>query len=275
MNKLIPMVVMATIAVVLIGSMLMPIITDYNEDETNTYTNNIGQRAKMLDISGSHTFEIVDSVLQMDGVDMTIPSYQMAISSDKFNLRKYPSSWSINCSQGTGNTLDITISDGKFSGTIGAYTYTDESLAYLAYYDTAGEYVIVLSDANPRTIYLNDPVTQFLSANWISTTSEWFSYYGGALTVDGVANDSMSFVGTMMDADTKVYAYSTSGGITFVVDNAGEDYTVHPYVCVVPYQVTGMTAVNHQIFSILFAIPAILIVSLIVGVAAIVLRGRN
>lgn len=272
-NKLLSVAIMATLTVILLGSLLVPIIDDYENKNVHTYTNS-GVRASFMDVQDAHSITISGGTLTIDGTTTSVPSYQIALASDKFNARFYTDGFSVNCTQGAFGSMDVTIEEGKFSGTIGTKTYTDEPLTYLAVPDSEGEFVMTYADTYDRSIYLNDPAQQFYSANWITTTSQWFSYYQGTLTVAGTENDTMSFNGTQVDADTEVYKYTSAGDITFIVDNSGTDYTVHPFVCVVPRTVTGMTlSADHAVIPLLYAIPVLVIVALLLAaVKMIVVR---
>lgn len=274
-NKLLSVAIMATLTVILLGSVLVPIIEDYENENVHTYTNS-GVRASLMDVQDAHTITISSGTLTIDGTTTSVPNYQIALASDKFNARFFTDGFSINCTQGSFGALNIAIDDGKFSGTIGTKTYTDEPLSYLAVPDADGEFVMLYADTYDRSIYLNDPAKQFYSANWITTTSQWFSYYQGTLTVAGAENDTMSFNGTQVDADTEVYKYTNAGDITFVVDNSGTDYTVHPFVCVVPRTVTGMTlTADHAVIPLLYAIPVFFIIAVVLAVVSTIYTKRD
>ena len=283
-GKGITMIVLAAVSIIMIGGLLMPIINDYNSDETNTYTNP-GTRATLLDLTGTHTLVSDGVTFTIDDNDpITVSNYQVGLASDLFNARRFGTSlqWGSPFGAAISGVLDVTIVDGVVNGTLtssatsNVYTFTDQKINYLAYVDSNGSYSMVVSDSTPRNLYLNNPSEQFYSANYLSTTSQWFSYYKGVLMVGGEQNDTMTFTGDQLDFDTEVYRYVISqDDISFTVDNGGTDYVVHPYICVVPHEVTGMTLTDHQIFAILYAIPAVLIVAILVGVLAFAMRSRE
>ena len=249
----------------------LPIWSDLEEEQITTYTNNPTgyTRASLLDLSGTHTLSSTGEVLTIDGEVKSIANYSVGIASDGFNGRRFGSyiQYSTLEHGSSGGSMEITIIDGIVNGTVAGTTYTDYKINYLAYPDPNGKYSMVFSDTTNRSVYLNDPKTDFYTANFISTTVEWFSYYDGVLTVDGSINDTMTFSGQKVDYDTSVYRYNINqDDITFIIDNDGEDYTVHPYVCVVPYQVYGMaSAETHMVFDVLEIIPLMMVLGLLIG----------
>lgn len=249
----------------------LPIWQDLEDEHTTTYTNNATgyTRASLLDLTGTHTITNTNETLIIDGESKTFANYTVGIASDVFNGRRFGTQIQFGTTTGaniTGN-INITITNGVVNGTVATKTYTDVPIHYLAYPDPNGDYAMLFSDTSTRSIYLNNPAEQFYTANYINTTSEWFSYYNGVLTVGGEVNDTITFNGSQVDYDTEVYRYSTNlDDITFTVDNNGEDYTVHPYVCVIPYQVYGMASVeNHMVFDVLEIIPLMMVLGLLIG----------
>lgn len=284
-RKMVMGVVSVIIALIVVMSCAIPVISGLNDSVTNTYTNSDGMRASLLDLSGTHTV-VSDGVTYTidDGTPITVPNYQVGMASDLFNGRRFGNAvqWASPFGSSITGYLDLTIVDGVVNGTLtstatsNVYTFTDQKINYLAYMDSNGNYTMMFSDTQPRSIYLNDPSEQYYSANYLNTTSQWFSYYDGALTVGGVANDTMTFTGQIMDYDTEVYRYTTTqDDIVFTVDNNGEDYVVHPYVCVVPYQVTGMTENNHTIMTIVNIIPVLMIIAVLIGAVTLFINIRR
>lgn len=272
------LIVGVVVALVLFGATL-PAWGDINDDMITTYTNTGGTRATMLDLSGTHTIISNGTTITIDGGDpITVVNYNLALASDQINGRRFGNSiqWGSPNGATIAGDIDLTITDGMINGTLTSiasgtvYTFTNAKINYMAYPDNAGAYTMVFSDNVLRSIYLTDPETQFYSANFLNTTGQWFSYYNGVLTVGGQINDTMTFTGEKVDYDTTVYRYTISqDDIVFTVDNAGEDYTVHPYICVVPYEVHGMaTQTNHIVATLLSILPLLIGAGLVLGAVA-------
>lgn len=281
-----------TIVTVIIAGMLgavvftatLPVWEGLEESQTITYTNSYGTRASLLDLTGSHTITSDGITITIDDGDpITVANYQMGLASDLFNGRRFGSNiqWPSIHGNAVAGDIDLTIDNGLLNGTITSIggtvrTFEDEPIKYLAYPDTAGDYTMMFSDSDNRRVWLTDPDSEFYSANYINTTSEWFSYYDGVLTVDGSPNDSMVFDGEKVDYDTSVYQYNISADdIVFTVDNDGEPYIVHPYVCVVPYHVYGMaTQGDHIVITLISLLPVLVAIGLIVGIAGAIFIKR-
>ena len=171
----------------------------------------------------------------------------------------------------TGQTiLSLTLEDGVLTGTssVGGSSPHSYNLTYdwAFYASEKGDYRSFYLLANEDfDIYYTD-VNDIYGSNFVFTTNKFFSFHGTNVTYNHtsiVANlDSDDVSGTV---DMKVFDMArNSGGYTFVVDNNGSDYTVHPWMMIVPYKVVSdSTEYSPTIAMLIGLIPLIAILGIV------------
>lgn len=293
-NNLIGILIGAVVGIILIGSLLAPVIQDFEKDNTYTYTNgteNNVLRATYVEVDPAKTYTILynDTIkISVDGTvyDATGHAYDIVFASDVLNLRPVTqSTTTLTSIDGSRNiiptsdenplSMSMTIVDGVASITAKVSnntTYTLEApITWFAYYNPDGDSVIGQATSGSTVYYYKD-INSVKGANWISTTSEWYSFTGTDVLVDGEA--TTADLVNVQDLPGEAHSFkftnsSATSDYTFVVDNSGEDYTVAPYVYVTDYSFTTISEQDSTIATLF----APLIILSIVGILMFVVRG--
>lgn len=285
-KKIISSIVLASVVVILLATVLIPVINDFTTENTTEYTNSSSSnRMSKMDLSGTHTIkhEANAETFTVDSTTITSVVWKVEIVSSLFNWRagSTAGSGTINSSNGSSNNnaIDITITNGKLTGTVDGQTYTNQSLDWLYYYDESGDYCTVLLDQYSRDYYVNN-YKQIDAANYVTTTSTWFVISNGVCSYGTSSPDlTVTSVTTYDNQVNKMktgVVNSTPGSITFVVDNEGSNYTVNPSFLTMPYKIYGITEINEQALGLFKVLPILLIIALVVSmIGLVVVRGRN
>ena len=288
MSRLVGLAVTLTVSIIMIASLVVPLINDYSDDRTYEYTNMTTNvvRADLYEISDIDNMLLTvtyDDVLTIhyNDLDQPVSTWCCYLASDAFNLRSYGTlsgfftasgvTTNIVPSSTDNNVITLSVSGGMATLTYhptasSSVTIQDLPITWLAMQNSTGDNVIMLSESATRTIYYTD-INNVRGANWINTTSEWYSFKGLDVNVGGesITADLVNVKTLAGDGHSFVYS-STLGDYTFNVDNSGEDYTVHPYVFVTDYLVTAVTPSDSSQIAVMAAIPTMLIVALLVMV---------
>lgn len=293
-NNLIGVFLGAAVMIILVGSLLAPVIQDYSDGATYTYTNSGTNivRASYYEITEDTelviTLTVADSKTYVsigDGDPVAVPTYSMAIASDCFNSRSYGGNQSL--SYVGGNIANIfpiltdekislraTIEDGMCTLEYGPYnastltTLDPLPIKWLAVYDANGDYVIGIAESSAKIYYYTD-INNVFGANWINTTSEWYTFTGTTVDVGGdeVEADLKNIENLAGGAHSfKFTNNGSTSDYTFIVDNSGEDYTVAPFVYVTDYTFTTISQSDSVIVGLMSAMVVIVIVGILVFV---------
>lgn len=130
--------------------------------------------------------------------------------------------------------------------------------------DTESDWVMY-NAYTTKTININD-IDQLYGANYINTTSGFFSFNGYDLKVNGVANDTMSIDPVKVNGYEDYYKITfglDTSDMSFVIDNNGEDYTVHPYYMIVPKSIMVNVEGSEPITAMFEVLPIIAIAGLV------------
>lgn len=296
-NKLIPVILATFVGVLLIGSVLMPVIIDADDDTKVYYNNNFGPYAQVVEgdvvsIVVSTTIGTGGSTIcTVDGESVIIPQGLRAILiAENFVVyQNFAYGIGIYGIDSNGDMINnaswanvsITI-DGdniSYTASVNDVTASGDVVNEWAFYrSNEGSYRIVDYISSSVTVYVND-LTQVYGSNLIATTGEYFSFNGTDVKISKLADD----VTTTRDATATVQttdvmndvisfkvdsSRETSSSFKFITDNNGEDYEVYPYFMIVPASVYGQTESNEAYSAILFAIPVVLIMALVAIVIA-------
>lgn len=298
MNKIIGVIIAAAISVVIIGSVLMVAIDDNiilrqkNDYGSVAEYSNVDWTAEFT-ITGSDITWIVDSVEQssyeMDRngrvylvmSDSTYLYYDMVIGST-------PSSIGISYINDEGKAVTISgIVSCTISASNGTITYTPilsgstvssivKPYNWIFVAKDAGDYrTLNLSNYGSASLVFNN-VDQIYGVNYVSTTGNiWFSFNGERVKY-GLDDLTMNISTEQLGENVFSSVVNTSNSDwNFIVDNNGEDYTVNPYVWIVPYEVSGTASgVPPSVKNIIGAIPIMLIVAVLLMVISAVFRSR-
>lgn len=278
-NKIVPGVLTATVAIILLAVLLVPVIDDVVDSESDKYNNGGGVVSKIVGDAPHHiTVSGADRTVMVDDVDLTPASSAGLLYTDKCLIIWFPTNMEL---YGEGITnfisinvdMDVTIENNTVVVKYGSTTYTfDYSWAYLI--DPNGDYGMFRYYNSSKTFYINN-IDQIKGANYLATTASWYSYEGADVTYLGDVVKA-DYVLNAVDGYENLYTLKAGsyGDYSFQIDNAGTPYEVHPWVIVAPLSVTGYSLVGQSLIPILSVIPILIIVSLLAG-AVLFVRSRN
>lgn len=297
-NKTIAMVITAAVAIIMVGSLLMPIINDAIDDSKVYYNNEYGPYAQVVD-GESVTINISTTIgtagtttYTVNGESVIVPQGPRAIliAENLTVFQNYSNGIAIN---GVDSNGDLISSNANWSNA--SITIDGNTISYTATLDDAtiskvvvnewafyrsneGDYRIIDFVGSSVTVYVND-LTQVYGSNRIGTTGEFFRFNGTDVkiskSVDGVTT-TRNATATVQTTDVMDDVISfkvdpsreTSSSFKFITDNNGEDYDVYPYYMIVPASVYGQTETNAAYAGVLAVLPILVICGIMVAVVA-------
>lgn len=267
-NKVISYAVLATVVVLMVGSLLVPIIQDMTDDHTTTYYNSpAGNLIYSLD-SDDHTFSYVagDTVIDVDGVDYTLGSTCVYIMSDGVII--LASSNGVTLYNGATKvisndaTKDVTVafSNGAASITYGENTYAN-TYTWLFTPDEDGDYVNVGITSSSQ-VYYSDftklALAQVLSSKLGILKDGTATLGGEAATFSGTSKNQ-----TGTDGAVKYY----EGAVT-ISDGTS---TISPSYIFAEKQITYVDESDGTL-GLIAALPVLVLVVVIVGAIGLIQR---
>lgn len=132
--------------------------------------------------------------------------------------------------------------------------------------DTNAENVFYASYAN-SVICVNN-LNQIYASNYVTTTGDFFEISDSVLKVNGVVNDTLMFNPPKVEGYTDFYRFTfteNSEELSFIVDNGGTDYTVHPYFIIVPKSIYVTPETNAAVVAMFESIPLIVVAGLVMA----------
>lgn len=288
-NRIIPVFIALAISTILIGSVLVPIIDDAINDQFKTKVNNdFTYYRSMADGDTIIISDATASTFTVNGQSTSVPTgmASQVITSDSlvFSMTRDKATHEVYVLiNGTphkyvATMVNLTVSKDKISGTV---TTTDGTINIdvpitWAFTFSIGQSEWVQYNAyGTRSIKIND-IDQLYGANWINTTNGFFAFNGKDLKVNGVVNDTIVFNPEKQSgySDYYILTYTDTGDNTsFVVDNGGEDYTVHPFYMITPKSIMVTEEGDAGAVSLLMAVPVVVILALLVAAVSLI-RGR-
>ena len=277
--RILKFVIMAAVAVILLGSLLMPVIDGYSDD-TKIVKNNGGAMSQILGPADIVvTYDPSTKHVTKNGEDLgAVTGTYPIVMTDKFIVvgtnGSNGSNIIVSGTDGKANNIadliTVSIVSGSTTITYGETTRTFDQFTWGFVTDPNGEYGSISKNTGSQAIYYNK-IDQIYGSNWLDTTSEWFSFKGLDVLVSGSAVTANYVEHTTDAADI---FYTTFGGgndaeYSFTVDNDGTDYTVHPRFFIVPKTVEGHTEDQLQLLSMMYVIPLFIIVAMIIAAVAI------
>lgn len=303
-NKIIGVIIGASIAVMMIASIMVPIINDAVDDTKVYYNNDFGVLAAATDepveysirytgntsgaisetyINGVKSATVYNGVRAIVISDSLVVSQQNNVSAWLISVGN--SVESMNYYAMVSSPIEMTLTADNvslsFESEGGENTSLDVPTNWCYYRDdNSTDYRIVDYTNADKVVYVND-LKQVRGASWINTTDEFFNFEGTTVNVygDTPENPTMIYEG-YTNVMNGVYSFdlgavisgNRTDGVHFDVDNNGTPYTVYPYFLVIPNEVYGQTETDTAYSAILFAIPAILIVALLVAILSSIIR---
>lgn len=284
----------AFVVITVIAAVLMPVLDDAKHSMDETYTNSAPYSyGKIYDFNEDSDDMVVISVcktgertISINGQQHNVSAWQPVVMSDAFTIRYYSANMNFVTPSAGSKTIisaTITISGGvaTFSDVLNTseqeISIDPEPITWAFIHDNGGDWAGIITE-NGVTVYAHQ--NEIYTSNWINTTSEYFSSSAGS--TNAIINDGTDTYTTPINwggeyLDNGVYKLtlsSTSDDYTFVVDNNGEDYTVHPFLICAPKTVVGVPDEVSPAFSMFDVIPMLLIVAIIVGIIGLVVRSK-
>lgn len=277
-TKLIPIVLTLVVGIILAGSVLMPVLSDAQKSvgEKVTYTNESPEYLSLSD--GDVTILLSSGVLTINGETHTIASTDTIIYlSDYYTLyyngTNFYSTY-LNQTSGVRNVTaaSVTVSDSKLTASVTydnntTQTASDIPLRFSFYVDPDGEYARFNTSAMQPYVKSIDDV--FAGGSYYTgdnKTYYWF-YEGEA---GGYSEDyTYAFNATLTPVDGTYDVYTISNCTMSVGD---EDFA--PYHMVVKKTIDGV-AEKGAAYSLLGAIPVMILVGLIMAAIGMITVGRR
>lgn len=298
-NKLITLVMTVIVGVILAGSLLVPVLNDATDALHVTKTNDFGVYANV----GSEDLTISCAVNSEDNTKWDFTVNDTTINFPVSGNSKWVLVTDTFCMdlESTGITI-ATASNARFtgqasfSGTIADGTLTgtstygenqthsfEQSYTWAFYASESGDYrSFYLNSSDDVDVYYTD-LNDIYGASFTFTTNKFFSLHGDVVNyyaVSGTAteiNANVNYDNVPSTMNMKVLDLNrTTGDYTFVVDNSGTDYTVHPWMFIVPASVTSDAIQNPGAIAALYGvIPIMVIVALLVVAVGVVARKND
>lgn len=302
MNMKIPIIaITAFVVVVVIGSVLIPVLDDAKDDEKTVFNNNYNRYSRLLDsdidsFSMTVTWDVTTTTasVSINGADPY--NYSMSstraplivceggtLEANKTNSRgilKY--SESATSTNITDGPITISVANGVATLTDSATTpneYTWDVGSWLFYPDNNGNYTAMNTTTDKDTgIYLNS-IDDLYFATVINTNSLGFVSGHGATCKFYSQTDTPTYAMNLASSQLAGYTdvITTTIGSYTISEDAGtntDGTPFNPFITMVPRAVDGHTTQDNSMIAIYSAIPALVILALIVAVLALVFRSK-
>lgn len=280
-TKLIGISIAAFIVIIVLGSVLMPILDDATTTEEKF--ENVGY-FYMTDPTETHTYVFDGTKWTVDGevLDHTLAGVNVIATNYLFIRDIGQVRGGVNA---TMKSCDLTVANGAITGTYvdGSDQTQTANWAFTTFYGATNDKAsYIMSDRN------NTPIA------YVKGDSEVFGY--GLTTLDGnqttfqvtgnlddgitvtcpntsVTISNISYNVTPVEGYIDLYTFTS---VTFTATLSGTDYDVTYNIVVLPSEVTAERSVHFTdgMNQLLLIIPMLVIVAILLGVIALVVRSR-
>lgn len=298
-TKLIGVIIAASVAILMSGSILLPVINDAVDDTKIYYNNSLGSYSMINDgsdiefsiVPTGNTSGVVHNIV-IDGeirANLYSGYVRSLVISDKFVISQTDARLLAfahvidgvphNLTFESGTTLTVSLSDYVATVSNGTDTYT-VPFDWCFYRDNKStSYRTIDFSDSESVIYIND-VNQVYASNWIFATGEFFAINGTNVTIYGENEDTTASYDGLTEVMNGVSSFNVghiaggvrTAGIHFSVLDDGADYEVYPYFIVVPASVYGQTETNESYTALLYAIPVVLLTAIVATIAMMFAR---
>lgn len=290
MEPKIKSVVLIAVAIILVGSFLVPVIDDLIDDSTISYVNSDKNTAKQI-ADDDVTITVADGTLSVGTEAVSIVAGPILMSDTlaiyyngtTFNAFGVVSGSGVQIQNMVGftTTIDasestVSVSDVTYSGGTTGAGNTFDDYSWLYHVATEGDYNLVLATATATTYYLesNDQIRGALFASGsLYTTIGDTVYKNGADdstdTLTFTTND-VAKVDTIRSV-TVTNSY-TSSGLALNYNSGASNASINWIV--VPHEVSEDVESLVSMRAVIAAIPVMLIIAILVGAVGIALKNR-
>lgn len=266
----------------MIGGAFLPAVSSASDSQYIVYNNDTGQYASLLDSDVSLRFEyaptegINDFYVNNIKVDLLTGQDGLIVTDFMFlktGVVNNPSNYVCYYNEGVANivrnimSLNMEVVDNvatiTFVSSAGNSTTFNSAVSWGFYATTTGDYRSIITSGE---FYYTD-FDNVYGANTVDTTSGFFSYHGDEVLYNG-APLTMNYNKDRATGSINVYKDSVgpNGTLSFVIDNGGTDYTVKPYVAIIPAKVIGdKTGYSDTISNMFNILPIVAIAGLIMS----------
>jgi hypothetical protein len=293
-NRIVVGIVGLAVCVILVGSLLVPIISEAQDDQEVVYNNIFSNSnySKIVDddlddVNMVIEWDTATQVLTVDGSAMTVtPSDNTLFVSDKGSVRfdKADGFSVMNTEGGVEVTLmgpvTATIASGVITITCGVDSYTITPIEWLFVPDSDGNFKNYRNNDPIKTLYVNGIDDIYFCGSIVTQSIGLFSGHGGSCTLWEVADDpsyDMTYTIERVQGYTDLYEFVPSSYAVSTEAGTNPDLTpFSPYWLMVPVEITAHTDVNSSIIGLLGAIPVVIIAAILIyAVRPVLQKGRN
>lgn len=294
-NRLIPMLIGITVAIVMIAGVLMPVVDDAADGIgspitlTNESNSSVDYRYDYLDtveysitVESDGTYSIMFNGIAIDRINDNFPiyfsdvGYSEAYSTSDSKIvdahiwgPEIGDSLAVFVTASTVGTTTVTFDDGVC--TVTSYNGDTKSMPYTWVMGISPNGDYITYNGSITDLYVRN-VEDMVTYSGVYQTGENDTYYAfaqGKGYAQGEFSDKigLEYVGaSLVEGTTNIY---TGGNARLIVD----DETFTPYRCIIKEKVTGNEA--DEPFTLIKTIPLLVIVSLFVAIAAAIFRSRD
>lgn len=294
-NRIVAGIVGLAVCVILVGSLLVPVISEAQDDQEIVYNNIFGSgNFSMIvddDLDSVDMVIIWDTatkVLTVDGTAISIGAYANTIfvsdhGSVRFSRESGTSYMVIEGQNGVDVPLTgpvtVTIASGIITVTCGVDSYTITPIEWLFVPDNAGNYKNYQNNQPTKTFYVNSIDDIYFCYKRPDPSIGLYSGHGGSCTFWDMADDpsyDMTYTIERVQGYTDLYEFVPSSYAVSTEAGTNPDLpSFSPSWLMVPVEITAHTDVNSSIIGLLGAIPVVIIAAIIIYVVRPVLMGRD
>jgi len=293
-NRIMAGIVGLAVCVILVGSLLVPIISEAQDDQEVVYNNILAQSNysrivddDLDDVNMVIVWDTATQVLTVDGSAITVSPYNNTMFvSDQGGIRFSKETGTSKMYIGDITVVTLTgpvtatIASGMITVTCGVDSYTITPIEWLFIPDGDGNYKAFENSVPTKKLYVNS-IDDIYFCVYIDTMSIGLtSGHGGSCTLWDVADDpsyDMTYTIERVQGYTDLYELTPSSYAVSTEAGTNPDLTpITPYWLMIPVEITAHTDVNSSIIGLLGAIPVVVIAAILIyAVRPVLLRGRN
>lgn len=293
-KKLVMIAITAAVSIILVGSLLVPVIQGFNESTEITKTNTVNNSNLMtytedltdLDVSITWTGG-TNYVMNGDKRVSLSPYNSGVIVSDKGSVLFTSNITGINIrtpsdtASTDGQNIAASSCTVEITGNDATITYVDSSdqtvtvnftdMSWVAFADSEGNYR-QLQKTSEKEIYLNDQ-SHLFGTSWVTASSL------GYWAFNNLDSNLGSMVLNKDNNDNYTDLYNFDNATDYYLDPSiavnADGSMIVPYFIWVPINVSTHTVADQQYSDLFATIPLIVIISVLVGIVAVIFKNRE
>lgn len=274
-NGILSVAILATITIILAGSLLVPTINDATDGDPITYRNDTGVYVEKSAADGALSItKAADSEDIVVGENTTtrnsLNRTMLAVTGCTFVLTKNTQTYYLLINDTANNkylmvdstsSLEVNVSDGVCTYTVDSDTYSVNVASDYFYYDPDGTYAACTPTSGVYT-----KLSDYVAYTQVSRHTYWYTpteIYDNA-TADDTLTASITSEKVPGSEDKMDYITGTTiNDVTSYVAFAPRVTTIH------------INEMDGTLSTMLYAVPVLVIVSILLGVVGIAIRNRD